>query len=46
MPNRVIYNGEEFFVMDMETYGKDHKKVKYLLDDGTWVSSEKVEIVD
>ena len=44
MPNKVLYNGEEYFVMDVYYYGKG--KMKYKLDDGHWVESEKVEIVD
>lgn len=44
MPNKVLYNGEEYFVMDVYYYGKN--KMKYKLDDGHWVESEKVEIVD
>ena len=44
MPNKVLYNGEEYFVMDVYYYGKN--KMKYKLDDGRWVESEKVEIVD
>ena len=47
MPNKVKdANGEEYFVMDIEYYGKKGDRIRYLLDNGQWVKAEEVEVVD
>lgn len=45
MPNKVIFNGEVYFVIDMYTYGRSNQ-IKYLLDNGKWVKAELCEIAD
>lgn len=47
MPNKVKdASGEEYFVMDIEYYGKKGDRIRYLLDNGQWVKAEEVEVVD
>ena len=47
MPNKVKdANGEEYFVMDIEYYGKKGDRIRYLLDNGQWVKAEEVEVID
>lgn len=47
MPNKVRdASGEEWFVMDIEYYGKKGDRIKYLLDNGQWVKAEEVEVID
>lgn len=47
MPNKVKdASGEEYFVMDIEYYGKKGDRIRYLLDNGQWVKAEEVEVID
>lgn len=44
MPNKVMYNSDEYFVIDIYYYGKNG--IKYKLDDGHWVDAKDVSIID